>query len=519
MGNQTGELGIKLGRGTVEYEIAAPRAGALVESLRGFGYSTGAAIADLVDNSISAGARNIRLDCRFDGPNSSISLLDDGDGMTEDELKNAMVLGARSPLDTRRSQDLGRFGLGLKTASFSQCRCLTVASRRNAITAVRRWDLDYIARSPADEWRLLTGPRSGSEHHLRALDEQVSGTIVVWDVIDRLTAGMQAGNRRSEDAFFQIVENVEQHLAMVFHQFLEGKDALRLFVNGRRVKAWDPFMRSHPATSATPPEQISGAGDTVELQGFVLPHKDQLTEDEIRLGGGTNGWAGHQGFYVYRGRRLLIGGSWLGLGSPRPWTIEEPYRLARLRVEFGNGSDGTWDIDVKKSVARPPRHLRPRMTALAEIVRNDARRVFAHRGSYGPRGPIANLETEWEGRSDTGNSGYHINRRPPVVAAAIQAAGNASALGAALKLIEATVPIERIWLETAERGEVKEPTTSEPAPELVAIARTLVAHWIEKLGMSSQEAARRLKATDPFHNYPAFVEMLLPAQGTKENEA
>lgn len=111
--------------GTVDYEIAAPRAGALVESLRGFGYSTGAAIADLVDNSISAGARNIWLDCRFDGPSSCIALLDDGVGMTEPELRNAMILGARNPRDARGSEDLGRFGLGLKTASFSQCRCLT----------------------------------------------------------------------------------------------------------------------------------------------------------------------------------------------------------------------------------------------------------------------------------------------------------------------------------------------------------------------------------------------------------
>ena len=503
----------------MEYEIAAPRAGALVESLRGFGYSTGSAIADLVDNSISARAQNVRLDCRFDGPNSSICLFDDGVGMSEDELKNAMILGARSPLDARGSQDLGRFGLGLKTASFSQCRCLTVASRRNDVTSVRRWDLDYIARSPADEWRLLTGPRSGSAHYLSVLDGQSSGTIVIWEVLYRITAGMQAGNRRSEDVFLQIVENIEQHLAMVFHQFLEGRDALRLFVNGRRVKAWDPFMRYHPATSATPPEPIPGAGDTIELQGFVLPHKDQLNEDEIRLGGGTNGWAGQQGFYVYRGRRLLVGGSWLGLGSPRPWTMEEPYRLARLRVEFSNGSDEAWDIDVKKSVARPPRYLRSRMTELAEIVRSDARRVFAHRGSFGPRGAIANLETVWESRSATGGNGYRINRKHPVLAAAIEAACNPSALDAALKLIEATVPIERIWLDTAERGEAKEPATSEPTPELVLIARTLVAHWTDKLGLSSQEAARRLRATDPFHNFPALAEMLLPAQGTKENDA
>lgn len=494
----------------MDYEIAAPRAGALVESLRGFGYSTGAAIADLVDNSISAGARNIRLECRFDGPNSSISLLDDGVGMAEGELRSAMILGARSPLDARGSQDLGRFGLGLKTASFSQCRCLTVASRRNGATTVRRWDLDYISRSPADEWRLLTGPRPGSDGHLSALDEQSSGTIVVWEALDRITAGMQAADRRSEDAFFQVVENVEQHLAMVFHQFLDGKDALRLFVNGRRIKAWDPFMRSHPATEATPAEVIPTPDGAVELQGFILPHKDQLSEQEARQGGGSQGWAAQQGFYVYRGGRLLVAGGWLGLGTPRPWTMEEPFRLARLRVEFGNTSDASWDIDVKKSTARPPRQLRPRMTSLAEIVRSKARHVFAHRGSYGKREAVADLESTWLNGGGRAAARYRINRHHPLVAAALETSTDRATIESALKLIELSVPIERIWLDTAERGEVGDrEVVAEPPSELADIGRTLVAHWTGRLGMTADEVRRRLLATDPFHSYPALVEGLL----------
>ena len=494
----------------MEYEIAAPRAGALVESLRGFGYSTGAAIADLVDNSISAGARNIRLECRFDGPNSSITLLDDGVGMTEAELKNAMILGARSPLDTRGSQDLGRFGLGLKTASFSQCRCLTVASRRNGVTTVRRWDLDYIALSSADEWRLITGPRQGSERYLGALDEQSSGTIVVWEALDRITVGMQAGDRRSEDAFFQVVENVEQHLAMVFHQFLDGKDSLRLFMNGRRIKAWDPFMRSHPATEATPAEVIPTPDGGVELQGFIVPHKDQLSEEEVRQGGGSQGWAAQQGFYVYRGGRLLVAGGWLGLGTPRPWTMEEPFRLARLRVEFDNASDASWDIDVKKSTARPPRQLRPRMTTLAEIVRGKARDVFAHRGSYGKRVPVTDLDSTWLTGAAHGTTRYRINRHHPLVAAALETPTDRATIESALRLIELSVPIERIWLDTAERGEVgdREVVTEAP-PELAEIGRTLVAHWTGRLGMTPEQARRRLHSTDPFHNYPALVEDLV----------
>ena len=140
----------------------------MIESLRGVGYSLETAIADLVDNSIAAGARNAWLDFHFEGPNSWFTLLDDGRGMDADGLRLAMTVGGRSPLETRTAKDLGRFGMGLKTASFSQCRVLTVASRQaHGETSVRRWDLDYIARPEVNEWRLLLDAAEGSAPHLR----------------------------------------------------------------------------------------------------------------------------------------------------------------------------------------------------------------------------------------------------------------------------------------------------------------------------------------------------------------
>ncbi|MEQ1673086.1 MAG: ATP-binding protein, partial [Hyphomicrobium sp.] len=352
----------------MHYEIAAPRASALVESLRGVGYSPSTAIADLVDNSISAGARNIWLTFKFDGSMSTISLLDDGCGMSEVELRQAMVLGARNPLDTRSNGDLGRFGLGLKTASFSQCRCLTVAARKDNIVSVRRWDLDYLTKMAADDWRLLIGPRDGSEALISPLTQITTGTLVVWETLDRIVGGARSDDRKAEDAFNAMIEAVDHHLGMVFQRFLDRPNSpLRLYINGRRVRAWDPFMRSHPATEFTPSEAITAQSGMVTLQGFVLPHKDQMTEDELRRGAGSQGWAAHQGFYIYRGNRLMVAGGWLGLGTPRPWTMEEPYRLARISVDFDNTADTSWEIDVKKSVARPPRQLRPRMTDLADV--------------------------------------------------------------------------------------------------------------------------------------------------------
>ena len=495
----------------VDYEIAAPKASTLVESLRGVGYSAATAIADLVDNSISAGAQNVWLHFSFDGPASTVSILDDGRGMSEDELRRAMVLGANNPNDSRKGSDLGRFGLGLKTASFSQCRCLTVSSRQASLTAVRRWDLDYRPQSGAADWRLLTSPRQGAERLLEPLNELTSGTIVVWEVLDRTTAGYRTGERKSEDAFYAVAADIEAHLGGVFHQFLDGHDApLRLFINGRRVKSWDPFMRFHVATDATPSEVITTTSGKVELQGFVLPHRDKMTEEEHLRGGGTEGWAASQGFYVYRGRRLMVAGGWLGLGAPRQWTMEEPYRLARLRLEFENSADADWDIDVKKSVARPPRTLRPRLSDLAGIIREKAVRVFAHRGNYGARSAKAEIVPAWDGGTNGTGQGHRINRKHPVVFGALEAAGGrAVEVEAALRIIEATVPVERIWLETAERGEVKDaPANLEAPAEIVAIAQALVSHWTRKVGMTLPDALAQLQRTDPFQGYPEIARQL-----------
>src|SRR5262249_14738085 len=152
-----------------------------------------------------------------------------------------------------------------------------------------------------------------------------------------------------------------------------------------RIGSWDPFMESHPATIRTPVETIPHDSGAIFIQGFVLPHRDKLLPKDMEHGAGPSGWNAHQGFYVYRNRRMLVGGGWLGLGSGKLWTQEEHYRLARIQVDIPNSQDLEWQIDIKKSTARPPVWLRDRLKSLAERVRAQAREVFAHRGSYGVR--------------------------------------------------------------------------------------------------------------------------------------
>jgi hypothetical protein len=491
------------------YELAPPPAHAMLESLRGVGYSIAAALADIVDNSIAASASNVWVKFGFRGPDSWITITDDGSGMDESTLKLAMTLGAVNPLSVRRPGDLGRFGLGLKTASFSQARCLTVVSRQRGTTAVRRWDLDYIARQDVDQWRLLCDSRVGTAELIEHIEGMPSGTVVVWQGLDRVTAGMLAQAPSSEDAFLAAMEEVERHLAMVFHRFLEGPTPqLRLHMNGARIKPWDPFLRQHSATEASPVETFHSANGPIELQGFVLPHKDQIEDDVYTTAAGPHGWTAQQGFYVYRNRRMLVSGGWLGLGAPRVWTMEEPFKLARLSIEFANTADEEWEIDVKKSVARPPRWLRPRVTELAEAIRGKARRVFAHRGSYGKRSAVSDLQPAWLGVPSAGSTVYRINRRHPVVECAIEQDGR-EAVEDMLRVVEETVPIQRIWLDAVEKGEIQKEAFEEAAPpEVEALARRILKHLTGKVGLTRQVAIATLRASEPFQIYPTMLDAL-----------
>src|SRR5579859_4999212 len=112
-----------------------------MQSLRSVGYSTSTALADLVDNSISAQARTIRISVTMNS-RPFVAICDDGLGMDEATLLAAMRFGSRDPRHPRQGAELGRFGLGLKTASLSQCRKLSVATLQDGRLSIARWDLD-----------------------------------------------------------------------------------------------------------------------------------------------------------------------------------------------------------------------------------------------------------------------------------------------------------------------------------------------------------------------------------------
>ena len=485
---------------------APPRAMAMLESLRGLGYSTAAALADILDNSVSAGAKNVHIDFAWNASESRISLLDDGRGMDDAELESAMRLGDRNPLDARSASDLGRFGMGLKTASFSQCRRLTVATVKGGATSCLRWDLDELAAAPDGGWLLFEGPADGSESYITRLEGMKSGTLVLWEKMDRIvTAGYNS------DDFVDLIDNVESHLAMIFHRLIEGpRSKLCVLLNDKPIEPWDPFMTGHPSKPWTSPVAKHNADyGTVFVQCHVLPHRDKLTPEEFETNAGPSGWTAQQGFYVYRNERLLVAGGWLGLGNSRAWNREEAHRLARIRLDIPNTADADWKIDVRKSTARPPVSLRPWLTNLAENTRDRARRVFAYRGTPAPARGNAAVEQVWNVERLKSGIRYRIDESHPSIAAVLASSASPELVKSMLRVIEETVPVQRIWLDTAENKET--PRTGfegEPNAAVLEIAAILFNDLIERKGLTIEDARKSMLRTEPFQNFPSLIATL-----------
>ena len=337
---------------------ATPYAASLIEGHRDFGYSIETALADIIDNSISAGSRVVELIADTTADEPWIALADDGCGMTEAALVEAMRLGSKNPTNVRAAEDLGRFGLGLKSASFSQCRSLTVLTRRDGEKSCARWDLDRVATRNDWSLELIDNPEHVTGHHLLP----VTGTVVIWEKLDRLSGGYTHDRGKRADHLNEELSRAEYHLRLVFHRFLEGaKPRLKLSLNGRLLKPIDPMATSHVATQKDPEEVLRlGQGD-VRIRCHTLPHHKRMTREEWEEIGGPEGHLKSQGLYVYRENRLIIAGGWLGLARQTELT-----KLCRIAVDIPNTMDAEWKIDVKKASAQLPPVVRERLKKVVE---------------------------------------------------------------------------------------------------------------------------------------------------------
>ncbi|MGL5125194.1 MAG: ATP-binding protein [Fusobacteriaceae bacterium] len=319
-------------------EIVEPNVGNFIMSLRDIGYNLEIAIADILDNSISAKAKNIDINCI---DNKKLSILDNGTGMTKDELVEAMRLGSKSPLEKRSKNDLGRFGLGLKTASFSQCKILTVITKNDGIINSRQWDLDYIENK--NQWILKTlHDYIGYEQEIAYLDKIKSGTVVIWEKIDRFNS----------DDTTQNLYRLRDHLSLVFHRFLE-KGKIKINLNENKIESFNPFNTRNLSTQEEPEEEVVIGKNKIKIKPYILPHHSKVSQKEYQMYGTDEGYLKAQGFYLYRANRLLIHGTWFGLHK-----MTDAHKLVRIQIDIPNKCDIDWGIDVKKSTAKPAQAIK-----------------------------------------------------------------------------------------------------------------------------------------------------------------
>ncbi len=481
-----------------------------MESLRATGYSLPGAVADLIDNSITAGARNVWLNFHWAGADSRVSILDDGSGMSEPSLTAAMKVGSQSPREEREPTDLGRYGLGLKTASISQARAVTVASRApgNERATARRWDLDHLAS--VAEWQLLRVPLDSVGDGVERLAELSHGTLVVWDKLDRLVGDAGRDDTRARELFHDGLRTVEDHVAMVFHRFMVPPNVISIWINGQAIKPWDPFLAAEAATQRLSSEALD---PEVTVTPYVLPHHSRLSAEAHRVAGGPAGWNAHQGFYVYRNRRLLVPGDWLGLGFVK----EEHYKLARIQVDLPNSLDHEWEIDVRKSQARPPLRCRDTLRRIARATRQRAVDVYRHRGKSIARSTGGSSTFVWTRRIREKKVSYVINRDHPLIEDVLSSGSvEPRRVQQLLRLIEEYVPTQQIWVDLAEGDESESvPFESATEREITALIRALYTAFI-RAGLTRAEALARLSATESIGERfeliePAVAELLKEA--------
>lgn len=441
----------------------SPSASSLVESMRSIGYSLDTAVADLIDNSLTAGATEIQIDINWQNGQPYLTLRDNGSGMSKVELISAMRAGSRSPLETRQSADLGRFGLSLKTASFSQCRCLTVATIKDKKLTAATWDLDLV--SSRDSWDLLVRTNISDI----GVGEFIAshGTLVIWQKLDRLLQNDDEEARRRD--VNKAINDLGDHLSLVFHRYLSGEKGINkvlITINGQSIEPFDPFNTMNMASTIEPQEIIEYDGKTVRIEAITLPHHSKTTPAEWQQFSGKEGYFENQGFYVYRQKRLIIHGTWFGIIRK-----SESTKLTRVKIDIDNNADNDWGLDIKKARCMPPPIVKKRLKKITERLIQTSKRVYSGKGKK-----LLEDDTYpvWIREKADGIIDYKLNPNHPSILNLVSTCSTQQAklLRSLLNAIPASLPIDRIYSDYSQNPEEygKQKTCEEDLKELILSA-------------------------------------------------
>lgn len=374
---------------------------ALLNGIRSIGYSFSTAVADIIDNSISAYATDINV---FSDPLAEIPyfcILDNGCGMNAKKLDNAMLPGSDREDVEESEQELGRFGLGLKSASLSQCREFTVATKKYGKIRSMSFDLDIIEK----ENRLMLKQLSDMEISLLPQIEKLkayeTGTLVIWTKFDKI----EELAKDFETSFRNVVAESKKHVELVFHRYY---DDINIFYNTKRIERRDPFLLNSQGRQQTGRTSMIKVDDSIiTVIPYTLPFAKTITPEEKALLGNPKSIYDDQGFYLYRNKRLISWGNWMRMGIR-----SELNKLARVQVDIPSSLDSVWALDVKKSSAKIPDKIKDQIKIAVEdsIVRS--KRTVKNPGvkEASPVHTVWNRINEHDGKCR-----YEIDRDNPLI--------------------------------------------------------------------------------------------------------
>lgn len=486
-----------------------PAAQVLSNSMRCMGYSLEAAIADIVDNSITAKATEIEIKFPISPDEVYIAICDNGCGMTQEELFDAMKYGSELKENNRSEDDLGRFGMGLKSASHSQCRQLSVISKKNKVVSAYIWDLDVIDEK--HDWLMIDCSREQMDRipFVDYLANKESGTVVVWQNFDFIRKESE-GKEYSEIVNQQ--DHVANYLSLIYHRFLskDRKEKVSVKINNFCLEPLDPFLEDHPKTKpqkriAFPVKDSKGIEQTIYIQPYILPFQKDLSKEDEKKSGGIENFRTRQGFYIYRNDRLIIFGKWFNHRR------DELTKYARIKVDIPNTLDDVWGIDIKKQNAKIPASIRQRLTRIVD----EAMDASIKKQNY--RGRIAKIDDNkdyiWNRMEKRGQYTYSINRNSKVFKLLDDHLDDnaKSYLDIVLTEIEKNIPFHQIYLDKSSNV-IDEVDDDERVAEIFNTARLYLEQSLAfNPNLSKENAIDSLFQEEPFYKHPELKKKLMEA--------
>jgi len=459
----------------------------LFDSLGSTGHSMEQALEEIIDNSIFADAKNVWINFdKMDTPEFYISITDDGGGMDDPGIKSAMNMGIINSTTARDPKDLGRFGLGLKLSSRSQCRKFSVISKnKDSDFNGWTWDLDLVETEK--KWIMTKFSTDTYPDSIDLIQSKSSGTVVLWENIDN-----EITKTDKSETKFRIWQRAAEHIGMTFGKIISGNPKVNIFLNGEPIEPWDPFYVGKS-------EVVTIENHPVNITGYVLPHTKDLGSETFNRLKGPKGWNAQQGFYLYRNKRLIISGEWFDL-----FQQEEHYKLARISIDIDNSEDTEeWGIDFKKTKVIPSEKYKNLLKTTAAKVRERATQVYRYRARKRTIVSQQQFHNIWNFKVDDRIPNLKINLNNEYIKLALKH-DDTNLLRNVIKVLEEYVPLKELFIYHKSLEWANDPFNDNKT-ELRELLEKIIQSALIK-NAPIQELKNNLKLNPPGSEYPEIID-------------